>query len=104
MSIRKTTKTQRVCDVTGGTRKVLPFLIRVQVLDGADDSIPGVAVLNEQVDLAPRGRRRLLSFIERGLTPIGKGGGGATPPAEEPPQAPVDRAPPTDPSEFDKQL
>jgi len=103
MAVREITKSQRVCDVTGGTRKVQCY--RIYVSPGEDGLGAEPPVLDQRVDLAPRALERLLNFIRRGLQPVGKGSGvAATAPAQEPPAPPEDLAPPSDPSEFDKQL
>lgn len=55
----------RVCDVFGATKEVKGYAVELKVYESGQ---AGETLLEKEVDLSPRGLKRLKKFIERGTT------------------------------------
>ena len=62
------TKTVKICDVYGTTNHVIAY--RITVREPADINFTPI-IMNAWAELGPRGLKRLLRFIQRGMLPPG---------------------------------
>jgi len=64
-------RTLSVCDVTGSSKDVRKYRLRLERLDGIDLAREDAwhTMSDDKLDLCPRAVKRLQRFIERGITP-----------------------------------